>query len=324
MAKFIGRLADIGIAKETTRGTAESAATFWLPKMTLSYDDKIEQVVDESSVGVIEDATDAKIVGKYAEGEFEGKIGDKSMGLLLLGVFGTVTTTGGGQTSTYAHTFTVQEDSQSDSLTIFQDDPNQDYKYALGMIDKLDLDVMLGEFSKVTVGFRSKIGTTGTLTPSYTAENNFLPQHGTFKYATTQAGLDAGTEFNIKSFQLSISKNVEDDMRIGSSEAVDILNKQLSVEGTIEFVFNAETFKTEMLADTAQAIRIQLANTDVTIGTSLNPKLVVDLYKVKWGEFTRNYDNNEIVTATASFKGFYSLTDSAMIRAVLTNAQSSY
>lgn len=324
MTKFIGRLADIGIAKEAVRGTAETAATFYLPKMSMSIDDGIMQVVDESSVGVIEDSTDAQVTGKFATGEFEGKVGDKSLGLLLLGVFGAVSTTGGGETSTYVHSYTVDESAQHDSLTLFQDDPNQDYKYALGMIDSFDLEVALEEYCKVTVGFRAKAGETATLTPSYTAENSFLPQHATLAYAANLAGLSSPTTVNVRNIQLSVAKNVEDDRRLGSTAATDILNKQLSVEGSVELVFDAETFKTQMLADTAQAIRITLENTDVTIGSTLHPKLVITLAKVKWSEFTRNYENDEIVTATASFKAHYSISDSAMITAALTNAQSSY
>lgn len=323
-AKFIGRLADIGIAKESVRGTAESAASFWLPKMSMSVDDGVTQVVDESSVGVIEDSVDAQVVGKFATAEFEGKVGDKSIGLLLLGVFGTVTTTGGGETSTYLHTFTVDQSAQHDSLTIFQDDPNQDYKYALGVVDTFDLEVALEEYCKVTVGLRSKVGETASLSPSYTAENSFLPQHATLAYAANVSGLASPTTVNVRSVSLSVAKNVEDDRRLGSLAPADILNKQLSVEGSVEMVFDAETFKTQMLADTAQAIRITLENTDATIGSTLHPKLVITLAKVKWSEFTRSYGNDEIVVATASFKAHYSVGDAAMITAALTNAQASY
>lgn len=324
MSKFIGRLADIGIKKESVRGTAESTASFYLPKMSFSYDDKIDQVVDESSYGVIEDSTGASIVAKYAMGEFEGKVGDKSIGLLLLATLGTVSTTGPTQTTVYTHSFSVQEDNQCDSLTIFQDDPNQDYKYGLGMIDSFALDVSLGAFAKVTCGFRSKVGETASLSPSYSVENNFLPQHGTVVYASSLSGLDAGTEVTLRSVKLNIAKNVEDDRRIGSVHAVDILNKQMAVEGSMELVFDAETFKTFMLADTAKALRIRLTNTDVTIGSSMNPKLTFDLAKVKFSEFSRKYGNDDIVTVDVSFKAFYSTTDSSMITAQLINEQTSY
>ena len=83
MAKFIGALANIGFTKEAVRGTAETTPTFWVPNTSFSMDDMIEQVVDENTVGTIEDTVGANIVHKSAEGEIEGKIGDKSIGLLL-------------------------------------------------------------------------------------------------------------------------------------------------------------------------------------------------------------------------------------------------
>lgn len=324
MAKFLGRTADIGIAKEGTRGTAEAAAAFWIPKLSMSYDDGIEQAIDESSLGVIADSADAKVIGKFATGDLEGYIGDKSIGLLLLSALGTVNTTGPAETSVYTHAFTVDQSAQHDSLTIFLDDANQDYKYALGMIDSLQIDAELGQFAKFSASFRSKAGETATLTPSYTAENRFLPQHITLKYAADEDDLGTGTAVSVRAVNLTISKNIEDDRKLGSLDPVDILNKQLSIEGSMELVFDANTFKTEMLADTAKAIRLELTNSDVTIGTTLKPKITIDLAKVKFSQFERNYANDEIVTATVSFKAFYSTTESEMITVDLVNEQASY
>lgn len=324
MTKFIGRLVDFGIAKETSRGTAESAATFYIPKTSLTYDDGIEQAVDESSVGVIEDSADAAIVSKFAEGEIEANIGDKSIGLILLAAFGSVSTSGPSQTSVYTHTFSVDESAQHDALTLFVDDPNQDYTYALGMIDKLEIDTVLGAFSKFTAGFRSKIGATATLSPSYTAETHFLPQHGSLSYAANLSGLSSPTTLAIRSLKLTIEKNIEDDRKIGSLDPTDILNKQMAVSGSVELVFDDAALKTIMLGDTQKAVRIRLSNTDVTIGSSLHPQLTIDLAKVKFSNFKRNYGNDDIATATLDFKGFYSLADSKMITAELVNTQTSY
>lgn len=323
MSKFIGALADIGIAKESVRGTAESAATFWIPKMSLSVDDVIEQVVDESSIGVIEDSIGANVVHKAAEGEIEGKIGDKSIGLILLSLFGSVSTSGPSD-SAYTHTFSILQSAQHPSLTFFQEDPNADYKYANGMITKFDLAIELGKFAMYKVGFRSKVGASATLTPSYSAENSFLPQHGVIKTATTQAGLGAASAINLRSVKINFEKNVEDDNAIGSVNPVDILNKQFAAEGELTIVFNDETFKTEMLADTAKALRVQLNNTDVLIGSSSTPVLTIDFHAVKFSDFKRNYSNGDVVVATVKFKAFYKLADSKMITCTLVNAQSSY
>lgn len=322
--KFIGRLADVGIAKEAVRGTPESAATFWLPKTALSYDDAIQQVVDEASLGVLEDSPNAAVVAKSGEGDIEGNITDKSFGLLLLSTLGAVATTGPSQTTVYTHTFSVLQSAQHPSLTLFQEDPNQDYKYALAMMDSLELDFMVGQFSKYKASFRSKAGATATLTPSYTAENYFLPQHGSLGYAANLAGLSSPTTIGVRSVKLKVDNNVEDDRKLGSNDPADILNKQFAVTGSLELVFNDETFKTEMLADTSKAIRIRLTNSDVTIGTNLNPQLTIDLAKVKFGSFKRNYSNNDIVTAAVDFKAFYSVSDSKMLTMELINTQSAY
>jgi hypothetical protein len=324
MTKFIGRLADIGIAKEAARGTAEASVDFYLPKVSLTIDDEIEQAIDESSIGVIEDSTNASVVAKYAEGEIEGNIYDKSFGLILNATLGTVGTTGPAQTTVYTHAFSVAQSAQHQSLTLFLDDGNQDYKYPLAVLASLELDFALGQYARYKAAFRSMKGATASLSPSYSAENHFLPQHAVVQYATTLAGLSSPTTVNVRSFKINIEKNIEDDRKLGSLDQSDILNKQLAVDGSIELVFDAETFKTQQLADTSLAMRVVLTNTDVTIGSSMNPKLTITLAKVKFSNFEKDYDNDGVVMATVDFKAHYSLSDTAMITAELINTQTSY
>lgn len=324
MTKFIGRLADIGIAKEAARGTAETNVDFYLPKISLSIDDGVEQVIDESSIGVIEDSTNASVIAKYAEGEIEGNILDKSFGLLLNAALGTVSTTGPSQTTVYTHAFTVAQSAQHQSLTLFLDDGNQDYKYPLAVLSSLEMEFVHNQYAKYKAAFRAKKGETATLSPSYSAENHFLPQHIVVQYATTVSGLGSPTTVNVRSAKVKIEKNVADDRKLGSLDPADILNHQIAVDGQLELVFDAETFKTQMLADTSLALRIVATNTDVTIGSSMNPKLTITLAKVKFSNFERSYDNDSEVIATVDFKGHYSLSDTSMISAELINTQSSY
>lgn len=321
--KFIGRKADFGIAKEAVRGTAIAAATFYLPKSSISLDDEVEKFVDEASIGVVEDSVESVNVKKVAVGEFEGKIGDKSLGLLLLNMLGSVATTGPVD-SAFTHTFSVLQSAQKPSLTLFLDDDNQDYTYALGMLNEMTISVLLKSYAMVRASFRSKKGATATLTPSYSAENHFLPKHGIFKLASTQAGLTAAPGTNIRSINITLSNNLEDDDAIGSEDPVDILAKQFSVKGTVELVFDTESIKTLMMANTVQAMRVELNNSDVLIGITSTPKLTIDLHNVKFLNFRRNYENNGIVIVTAEFMGHYKLADSKAITIALINAQASY
>lgn len=323
MAKFIGALADIGVAKEAVRGTAESAATFWIPKVSLTIDDMIEQANDENSVGVIEDMTGSNVVNKFAEGEIEAKVGDKSIGLIMLGALGSVSTSGPTD-SAYSHVFSILQSAQHPSLTFFVDDSVQDYKHALGMITNFELSAEVGAIVNYKAGIRAKMGATATLTPSYAAENLFLAQHMTCKIADTQAGLDAGTAITLRSMSFNIEKNVEDDRGLGSVEPIDIMNKQVAIEGSFELTFSENSIKGYLTGDTPKALRFELQNTDVLIGATSRPKLTVDFHSVKFSEFVRNYGNGDIVTASVKFKAFYKLSDAKMITCTLVNAQTSY
>lgn len=323
--KAIGRLVNLGIGKETTRGTV-IAATYWLFKSELNYQEKIEQAIEESSVGVIADAVDAQIVRKWAEGSFGGNIKDKSFGLLLLSLFGSVSSAvKSGETVVYEHTFSLLGSAQHPSLTLGIDDPWQDYQFALGMIESLEINYERGKFIGFTANFKSKKGVTATLTASYTAENSFRPQDFIFKIAANLTGLDAASAVTIKSATLRFEKNLEIDDILGSIDPADILNKTFTCSGTIEAIFEDEaTFKTVALGDTAKALRLDLANTNVTIGTASNPALRIDLAKIKFSEITRTTPLGDLVKATMPFKSYYSLSDSKMFAVKLTNLAVSY
>lgn len=325
MTKAIGRLVSLGIGKETTRGTV-AAATYWLFKTELDYQEKFEQAIEESSVGVIADAIDAQIVKKWAEGSFGGDIKDKSIGLILLALFGSVSSAlKGGESVVYEHTFSLGNTAQHPSLTLGIDDPWQDYQFALAMIESLEIKYERGKFVTYTANFKSKKGATATLTASYTAENSFRPQDFTFKIATNLAGLDAASAVTIKSATLRFEKNLEMDEILGSIDPNDLLNKIFTCSGNIEAIFEDEaTFKTIALGDTAKALRFSIKNTAITIGTASNPELTIDLSKVKFSELTRKTVINDLITQTVGFKAFYDLSTSKMFAAKLINLATSY
>ena len=78
-------------------------------------------------------------------------------------------------------------------------------------------------------------GTAGAQTASYVTQNIFLPQYGSLKLASTYSGLAAASVIaNIKTIQLTIAKNIEDDITIGNTSPVDRLNKQLAITGQLK------------------------------------------------------------------------------------------
>lgn len=320
---FSGRKVQVGIGKESPRGTAV-APSYWIPKYDATVDNKREYVNDEAAVGVIAESTSAVVSREWAEGEISGKIGDKSVGLFLLGAMGAVADAT-VETGVYTHTFTLQNGNAHQSLTIEMKDDVQQLKYALGVIESFKLSVEQGKIAEFSAAFKAKKGASAANSPSYTSENLFVGKHATLKLAANLAGLDAASAINVKSIELSIDKDVEAHDAIGSAEPVDFANKMIKISGNLEAVYeNVTDFKSPFEAGTLKALRVTLENTDVTIGAASHPKLEIDLPLVSLQEWSRKASNKDLVTQTIKFEAHYSLTDSKIASIELTNAVASY
>jgi hypothetical protein len=324
MTKYIGREVAVGFVKEAVRGTG-TAVTAFEPHLELTLDVKETKATDEVTVGRIEDSVNSANVEDYAEGSLRGLVQADSFGLILLATFGTVNTTLNDPEATVnTHDFTVANDAQHQALTLAEVNPDENLQYPLTMIDGLDIAVTLQEFISYTARVRSKTPGVATNTVAYAAETKFVPQFATAKVAANLAGLDAAGAVDLKALNLTITKNVEDDRNFGSKDPSDILNRQFVVEGSFELLYDASTFKDLLVADTAQALRLQLINTDVTIGAATNPEVRFDLAKVKFVEIARNLTLNEMTRQTLTFKAYLSITDSSMITAKLINTTTAY
>jgi hypothetical protein len=391
--KGIGRLVQVGVAKETTRGTAIASAAFWSPWIDLTLDEHKEFVHDEQSYGIVEDNTTLTHVKKWAQGSIAGNVHDQSIGLLLYALFGGYAVTGPTDSS-YTHTFTVGQSAQHQSLTFFLHDPLAavDYSYANGVVEKLEIDIALKKFVTFNATIKALSGASqSTFTPSTTTENRFVPQYLAAKFALDYAGLQgtktatgtaastinvtalsintntlrvgmtvtgtnvpagakiasivSATAFNLtaattgavgtmtfgpatialKSAKVSINSNVEDQEVLGNLAPADFLNKEFSVEGTLEAIWQNESdFKTQFMGPTTLAVRLDIKNSDVIIGAATNPELYIDMPKCTILELGRPFKVKDLVYQTLKFKASYSISDTLLAKVVLTNTVSSY
>jgi len=324
MSKAIGRLANLGIGKESSRGVGV-AADFWVPKITLSYDDKVTKVLSALSYGTINAHGNQSLVAqKWAEGSIEGDVLDKSFGLFLLALLGTVSSAV-EETTAYRHTYSLQEDNQHDSLTLHIDEPNGDLIFELAMIDNMVIDMLPEDVVKFTVDFKSKSSAGSSATASYSAENKFLGRHLTFKLASDTTGLDAASAISLKSLTLTINKNLVLDQVLGTVQPEDILNQAFMISGEIELYYDDRTYADYMLDGTYRAMRIDLVNSDVTIGATSNPTFRLDLSRVAFDAWEPTRDNDEIMMEKITFNALYDTTNSNVINSCyLINEQTSY
>ncbi len=329
---IIGRQIQFGIAKEATRGTAESSASFFLPFSDLSYDDADDKALDQEAQGVVEDSMGQTIVKQWSEGSVKGPITDKAFILLLYSILGSLSTAtdSDGSGNVKDHTVSVAQTTQPQSLTFFLNDPAatgdaQDYAFALGQIATLEITYEQGKFIAYSATLRAKKGVQTNVTPATNSENRFVDKHAIFKLASNLSGLGAASAMSIRSFSIKFDRMIDDDMVLGNAGLNDLLSKGFAVTGQLEARWDSEaSFKSFALAGTAKALRIDLQNTDVTIGTSAHPGLTIDLAKVVFSAPTRPIKLGDIVTQQLNFKAHYSTGDSKMVTAKGVNLQASY
>lgn len=322
MSKYIGKLVNVGYGVESTRGTPV-AVSHRQPKTNLTFQDMLEHIIDENSIGNVVDAHGADIVKKWSEGAIEGRVYVNALGYILYSLLGTCNTASSG--GAYVHTFTLNNSNTHKSLTIGMEDPDNETRFALAMLESLTLDITNAGELTFSATFKGKASASTTHTVSYATDYGLLGKHAVVKLATNLAGLGAAAAMDVKSFSITFSKNLEMDYVLGDVEPGDIYNTVFSIEGNIEAILNdVADYKDVAFADTAKALRITVDDANTIIGTSETPGIEIDLAKVKLTNWTANRSNSEIVKQTIQFKGLYSMSDTQAVTIDLTNTTTSY
>lgn len=280
-----------------------------MPNLECDFQDLIETVLDESTVGTIHDAIDGKISKKASGGTIRGHVGTQTLGLILYSLFGSVSSAQIGVTGVYTHSFSVDTDSnQHQSLTVHTIDGTEDLKYALAMLESLKITIEAGKPIEVATKWKAKAGAASTATPSYVTDYLMMSRVTTFKLASALAGLSGASALKVRKIELEISKNLEDIQLWGDGTGIgldDITNDMFTITGSIEAVYeDTATYLDVAKAGTMKAMRLTIEDTDVTIGGSgsNHPKLEIDLAKIFFTDIAKNMDKSKIMMQTISFK----------------------
>lgn len=226
------------------------------------------------------------------------------------------------ETTLRYHFFKRLNNNNHPAYTIYGVDDTGTYRSGYCMLDSLELELNVNGYLMFNAKWLGKLESTTTATPAFsTTENHFLGKHANFYIATNLAGLAAASPTPIQSLKLTIEKNLEAYQAWGSLDVASIHNKQFRVTGEITALFNATTLKDFVLTSAEKALRIKLVNTDVTIGGSANPELVIDLAKVAFDDWSKKAGNDDLVMQTLGFEMEYSVADAEGIVAYLLNSQ---
>lgn len=329
MAKFIGRRVSVGIGRETSRGTI-AAAAFTVPKMNITFDDRANHAQSGESLGSISGkASQAVVTQRFSEGQLEGEVNVNSFGLLLYSLFGS--SSAASFNGAYKHTLTVLESNQHPSLTVHSYDPIGSTFFKNCMIDSLEMEVSQNEFVKFSASLKGKKGNDGSYTPSQAVDYKFAGRDLIVKVAATStviatvtSNLTAATALSVKELKLSIQKNADYDFVLGTLEPEDILNNQITIQGSLTLNYEDRTWRDYMTNGTNKCMLINLVNTRDTIG-STNPAFYLELPVVDFTEWESQRGNDDISGQTLNFTALLDLTNSRLIGvSYIVNTTASY
>lgn len=233
------------------------------------------------------------------------------------GTVGTLLAVGNGAD----HIFPRLNSNNHPAYTFYGHDPIGDDRAAYCMLDTLDMEGKVGDYFKFTSSFKGKkLASTSAQTPSYSAENPFLPKFATLLRAATTAAFYSATAVAVERFKVTIQKNVVPYQIFGDTDVNSLHNQQFGVVGELDLKYDAVTWRDYMTASTKSALRLTIANTDNAITGSFYPTFEIELPEVYLTEWSRSEENNSLVRQTVGFRAVYNITSSRTIIARLRNS----
>lgn len=311
---YIGRRESIGLGIEGTPGTAVAPQT-WLRWLDQSIQNKTNVIENESAMGVVDRVNDSAITSKWAEGTVGGKVTVDSIGFLLLGVFGTVST-GAASSGIYPHTFSVKQSSIPTTLTLARTGPLASERFAYATVDTLEVTAETGGYVQVSSAVKARAGVTSTETVAFTSEEEFTSKDIVLKTAADVASLGAASAVNAQSLKLSIERPSEAFNPLGTSDQPQFDRGAFEAKGEFVVRLTDTALEADYLANTKKALSITMTN-----GTK---SLAFTASKVRYRELERSADRDSIVTATVQFYCEFDTATSKSIEAVLRNSRATY
>jgi len=323
MSEIIGRQVEFGVATEASRGVAETSADKWMRKVTANVVERATHALDDTTRGRLEDGEGRRKVQTFIEGEIDGILHADVLGWLLSNIYGVVVSsnvTG----SVYSHVFTLGQNIQHQSLTLFAKDGTvQQQTFSNAMINTLEITATIDDYVRFNTSFLASVSANNSDTPSYDTEYDFVSRDITVKMASSEAGLSGATAMKAKDISIKWDQGLIRDHVVGSYTPDDVYNSRLMIEGTMTLNFSDETLKDLYLGNTAQYMSITIQG-EAELTTGQNPTVTVVLNKVQIMDWNRSGGSNDLMTEQVTFRAFYNPTDSEQSTVTVKNLTSAY
>src|SRR6185369_14925993 len=321
--EIIGRELEVGFSTESSRGSAEGSVDKWFRKVAASIVERAEHADDDSTRGVLEDMEGRRVVQKYIEGDLEGIVHADAIGYLFSSLYGQVDSAVVAG-SVYDHVFTLRQEVDHQSLTVFAKDGDaQQLKFAGCMVNTFEINAAVDDFVRFTAGIIGRTAADDASVPSYDTEYDFIGRDITVKIADTEEGLTGASAIPVKEITITHDQGGIRDHVFGSQTPNEIYNGKHSIEGEIMLNFADETYKDLYLGDGAKYMSVTIEG-EANLGGNNKPTITYVFNKVQINDWNRSGGSDELVTQPISFKAYYNETDGEASKVTVRNLTSSY
>jgi hypothetical protein len=317
MALYATERQQFGMAKESVRGTAESAPSKWyptrgLPDLNLSLD-----LLQDNGIRGIQ-AKYAPISGiKKGEGKIPLFFDPQILGEFCYSLLGSKTSAQQGGTAAYLHTFSQQTGIQPPSYTFFQNRDLNVLKYNRGVVKAMSFKGGVDNLVEVDADVLFENEASGSIgSVSYPTQRYQSFQNVDFKIAGT-------SNTNVKSWDLKIDNTARALRTLQGSQVVTdiVAPEKINIDGGFEIYFADTTERDKFIANTAVAIRI--LSIGATIASTYKYTIDINVYEAHYKAFPYGEDQG-LLAAKASFEGYYATGSSKAIDIALTNTDTAY
>jgi len=307
----------LGLAKEASRGTAESAPSKWYPTRGIAQIDyALNHINDDALRGIYEKYP--MIAGiKTGEAKIPLYLDAQMAGEFFYSLLGSVSSSQQGGTAAYKHTIVRSSSISPIAYTLFLDRGMNVMKYNLGCVKKIALKSSVDGLIEMDVDALFKTEASGSIgSPSFPTQRYLSFQHVDFKIA-------GSSNTDVKEWSLSVDNGARAHRTLsGSQDLSDIVSpSKLNIDGSFTIYFQNTTERDKFLANTTSAIRVLMVGS--TIASTYKYTVDVNVYAANYKAFPYGEDQG-LLAAKATFEGVYSSSDSKALQVDVTNTDTAY
>ena len=320
---FTWKKVGVWVSIETTRWEKKLPIQHWFPWSDNTFFTRASFQHESWAIDTLVDTVDSEVTKKRAEWTIGWQVYPNGIGFFLKALMGSCNSS--WEDGIFEHIFSLLESNLHPSLTVWTNNPHWWESYALAMIESMDFNAEVWWKFNVSINLKSRKWESATHSVSYTDEKWFVANMLKVYFSDSIEWLDRAENICLQSVNLSLKKEIKDIECISSLDPIDYINTSFSIEGSMELLYEDNSYKDLFLNWEAKALRLLAEDRLHPYEWVDNyPTFMLDLSKIKITDWTPAFTLDDITKQSISFKWHYDLKSHKAIEVYLKNTQESY